>query len=240
MHDIDRTLQEVEAETLEEAFPDSEASLAEESQEEGDPEGEEFGVAEESSSSEGPFDENEETELASELLMASDDRELDLFLTKLFSRAVGTVRGFLRSGVGRILKRAIGSIAKRALPVAGATLGNMFAPGIGRIVGGKLASSAGRLLGLEMEGLAPEDQEYTVAKQLVRLAGDAAREAAQEQPIEGQLPIRVARRALIHSARRHAPGLLRLPIAPLYDGGGAAEQTGQWVRYGDRIIVQGV
>ena len=46
-------------------------------------------------------------------------------------------------------------------------------------MGSKLASAAGSMFGLELEGLSYEDQEFEVAKQVVRLGGAAANIAAQ-------------------------------------------------------------
>lgn len=116
-------------------------------------------------SQESPFNETEEMELAAELLTVQNEDELEQFLGKLFKKA----GGFLKSGVGRQLTGALKGIARKALPALGAAAGNFLLPGIGGAMGGKLASAAGSMLGLELEGLSYEDQEFEIAKQIVRL-----------------------------------------------------------------------
>ena len=116
-------------------------------------------------SQESPFSETEEMELAAELLTVQSEDELEQFLGKLFKKA----GGFLKSGVGRQLTGALKGIARKALPALGAAAGNFLLPGIGGVMGGKLASAAGSMLGLELEGLSYEDQEFEIAKQIVRL-----------------------------------------------------------------------
>src|SRR5262249_27179855 len=115
---------------------------------------------------EGPFSEAEEMQLASELLEIGSEAELEQFLGKLIS---GVGRVFKRSPIGRALGGALKSVARGALPAAGAALGSVV-PGVGTAIGGTLASTAGRALGLELEGLSPEDREFEVARRFVRLA----------------------------------------------------------------------
>ncbi len=189
---------------------------------------------------EGPFNEAEEMELAAELLSVSTEAELDQFLGKVFRRVARKVGGFIKSPVGRALGGALRGVAKRALPMLGSAVGNVFAPGIGGVIGGKLAGAAGNMLGLELEGLSQEDQEFEVAKQVVRLAGAAASNAAQAASTAP--PQAVAQSALTNAAQQFAPGLL---------GGAAAAQSaipgrrckhnksGRWVRQGKAIIIMG-
>ncbi len=189
---------------------------------------------------EGPFNEAEEMELAAELLSVSTEAELDQFLGKVFRRVARKVGGVIKSPVGRALGGALRSVAKQALPMLGSAVGNVFAPGIGGVIGGKLAGAAGNMLGLELEGLSQEDQEFEVAKQVVRLAGTAASNAAQATPAAP--PQTVAQSALTAAAQQHAPGLL---------GGVAAtsmampkhrcvhKNSGKWIRRGKAIIILG-
>lgn len=135
-------------------------------------------------------DEMEEMELAAELLATNNDRELDHFLGGLS----GPLKGILRS------------VIKTALPVAGAAAGTFFGGPVGTAVGGKLGSAASNMFELELEGLSLEDQEFEVARALVRLTNDAAASLDNVRPSgnEGD----DARNALISAAMRHAPGLL--------------------------------
>lgn len=135
-------------------------------------------------------DEMEEMELAAELLATNNDRELDHFLGGL----TGPLKGVLRS------------VIKTALPVAGAAAGTFFGGPVGAAIGGKLGSAASNMFELELEGLSNEDQEFEVARALVRLTKDAAASLDNMRPSgnEGK----DARNAFISAAMRHAPGLL--------------------------------
>jgi hypothetical protein len=213
-----------------------------------------------------PFNETEAADLAAELLGVTNDRELDQFLGGLLRRAAATVGGALGSPLllplGGLVKGAVRSI----LPGVGRALSG-FAGSAARNQIGQLASRASRLLGIELEGLSAEDQEFAAAKQLVRLAGTAAAEAALN-PLAGHRGD-VAKQALIQAAQAYAPGLVR--SAPTHHshshshqhaghdcgcggscggcGGGAAGKpgsgsrapasSGSWVRRGRTIILEG-
>jgi len=110
---------------------------------------------------------------------------------------------------------------------------------------GQLAPGAGQMLGLEMEGLSAEDQEFTAARQLVRLADAAAGEAAV-QP-DPNNPTAAAEQAMARAAQMHAPGLLRSAGSehpPQCGSTGTCHchgtDTGRWVQHGNRIILHGV
>jgi hypothetical protein len=156
---------------------------------------------------ESPFSEAEEMELAAELLAVSNEAELDQFLGKLIKKAGRAVGGFIKSPIGQALGGALKGVARQALPMLGSAVGNIILPGAGGAVGGKLASAAGRMFGLELEGLSYEDQEFEVAKGVVRLAGAAATNASQAPPTTP--PRQVVQAALTSAAQQHAPGLLR-------------------------------
>jgi hypothetical protein len=183
-----------------------------------------------------PFDEAEEMELAAELvevLDGADDAELEQFLGRVVKRArqgvrrAGrAVRRALRSPVGRAITRGVRGIARRALPLGGAALGGP--------AGAVAAGKAGRVLGLELEGLSPEDQEFEAARRIVRLTGEATSMAAAVP--ENVDDSDAATTALRMAARKHAPGLAR-------GGGNSAaggRDTGRWVRRGKTIVVMGV
>jgi hypothetical protein len=186
---------------------------------------------------ESPFSEAEEMELAAELLTVQSEVELEQFLGKLIKKA----GGFLKSGIGRQLTGALKGIAKTALPALGAAAGNFILPGVGGAIGGKLASAAGGMFGLELEGLSYEDQEFEVAKQVVRLGGAAATTAAQTPP--NAPPAQAAQAALTSAAQQFAPGLLRPGTSP----SGMQQRrrcrhsnTGRWVRRGHEIVLLGI
>ncbi len=185
---------------------------------------------------ESPFNESEEMELAAELLTVQSEEELEQFLGKLFKKA----GGFLKSGVGRTLTGALKGIAKKALPVLGGVAGNFLLPGIGGAIGSNLASAAGGMFGLELEGLSFEDQEFEVAKQVVRLGGAAANIAAQAPP--SAPPTQAAQAALTSAAQQFAPGLLRSdPSGSAIPQPGRCRHrnSGRWVRNRNGIILLG-
>ena len=186
---------------------------------------------------EGPFSEAEEMELAAELLTVQNEDELEQFLGKLVKKA----GGFLKSGIGRQITGALKNVAKSALPTLGAAAGNFIVPGIGGAIGGRLASAAGGLFGLELEGLSYEDQEFEIAKQVVRLGGAAASNAAQSAPTAH--PMQTAQAALTSAAKQFAPGLLRPGTSPSNNQQKRTcrhTKSGRWVRRGQEIILLGI
>ena len=148
---------------------------------------------------ESPFSEEEELALASELLNVTNEDELDQFIGKLLKTFKGLSRTPLGSQLGGIIKGA----AKTALPMLGAAAGNFLVPGVGGVMGSKLASAAGSMLGLEVEGLSREDQEFQLARQLVRFGGAAARNA--EEIEQTAPPSEAAQQAAVSAAQQYAP-----------------------------------
>jgi len=208
MHDLDTTLGEFEEEF---EYAD-EAEFYDESE------------------MESPFSEEEEIDLTYELMSVTDEAELDMFLGKLIKRA----GRFLRSPVGRRLKGMFKRLARRALPVAGRALGTWIGGPAGGAVGRRLASTAGRYFGLELEGLAPEDQEFEVTRRFVRMVGTAAKKAASAPATAN--PQTVAKKAAVTAALKHAPGLVKRPSAsPI-----GRSRSGRWIRRGRKIVVMGV
>ncbi len=162
-------------------------------------------------SHEAVFDEVQEMELAAELLEVSNEAELEQFLGKLVRGAAKAVGKIARGPVGQALGGVLKKVAKTALPMAGAALGNLVLPGVGGAIGGKLASAAGNMFGLELEGLSPQDREFEVARRFVRFAGATTQRAVRMPPTVP--PTRAIRTAITSAARRHAPGLLQPRIA---------------------------
>jgi uncharacterized protein (DUF697 family) len=215
MHDLDRTTMELTDEADSFEFPETY----------------EYGIQ-----GEGNFSEDEVEELAATLLEISDEQELDQFLGSLFNKARRFVGGALKSPLLRPLGGLLKGAIKKALPIAGSALGNMVVPGIGGMVGSGLASGIGGMFGLELEALAPEDQEFEGAKRLVQMAGTAIQNAAQT-PSTGD-PQAAAKSAVIAAAQAHVPGLLQ-PKRGL-NGAGRRPRSGRWYRRGGKIIVVGV
>jgi hypothetical protein len=58
---------------------------------------------------------------------------------------------------------------------------------------------------MELEGLSEEDQEFEVARQFVKFAGEAAKQAAQAPA--NVPPQEAAKSAVVTAAQQHAPGL---------------------------------
>jgi len=190
---------------------------------------------------ESPFTEAEELALASELLNVTNEEELDQFIGTLIQSAGKSLRNLFKTPAGAQLGGIIKGAAKTALPLLGAAAGNFLIPGIGGAMGGKLASAAGSMLGLELEGLSREDQEFELARQIVRFGGAATRNTeAVEQAAPGP---EGAQQAAIAAAQQYAPGLLRPDAARMPERRGARcrhQREGRWVRRGRKILVIGV
>jgi hypothetical protein len=240
MHDLDKTTMEINDEA--DSFEFHEAQ------------------DEYSGQGESTFNQDEVEELAANLLEITDEQELDQFLGKLLKKARSVVGGALKSPLLRPLGGFLKGAIKKALPMAGSALGNMLVPGIGGQIGSRLASGAGGLLGLEYEGVAPEDQELEVARRLVQTIGTAVQTAAQS-PTAATDPQSVAKSAVVAAARAHLPGLLegrsrsrsqsrsqgrsqrwqdRSQGDSDGDSDGDGARSGRWYRRNGKIIVVGV
>jgi len=164
----------------------------------------------------------QEMELASSLLEVTSEQELDRFLGNLISSATKTIGSIARSPVGQALGGILKQAARKALPIAGQALGSYIGGPAGGKIGGRLASAAGQAFGLELEGLSNEDREFETAKQYVRFANDAARQAANQvrhhqhrsRPLTPAAASQIARSAVVRAAERHAPGLVKIVAPP--------------------------
>jgi len=159
-----------------------------------------------------PLSESQELELASELLEVGNEQELEQFLGNVFSTVGNAVGQFVRSDTGRALGGILKNAAHQALPIVGRAVGDWVAPGSGGAAGASIAQKAGSLLGLELEGLSPQDQEFEAARQFVRFAGAATKHATAAP--RNVAPQTVARAAAVAAAQHHAPGLARAIAAP--------------------------
>lgn len=228
MHDLDRTQLEVGAEEYEGEY-ESDMEMEDEFA------SETIGVGE----YEGLFSEAEEMELASELLEVTNEDDLDQFLGKWIRRAKHKIGRFIprpiMNRVGGFLKGAV----KKALPGLAAAAGTALGGPFGGMVAGRLAPMAGKYLGLELEGLSGEDQEFEAARGLVRFGNAAIQQAASAPPTAS--PQAVAQQAVAAAARQHAPGFLRNGSSGSANSiPGSRQRTGRWIRRGSKIILLGV
>ncbi len=196
----------------------------------------------------GQLSDQEIKDLAMELLTMPDEAELEQFIGKVLKHAARVVtrparravqrlsrraRHSWRSRIGRYLRKGLRGVARRALPYAGGAVGTYFGGPAGGAIGRRLAPNAGRKLGLEFEAMGPEEQEFEIAKRVVRLTADAAK-GALTTPATGS-PEKVAKSALSKAVLRHTPWVLK--NAGQCPHGGS---SGRWVRRGQQIILYGV
>jgi hypothetical protein len=177
----------------------------------------------------------DEMDLAADLLDVTNEEELEQFLGDLISGIGSGLGKIVNSPVGKAVGGVLKTVAKTALPIAGGALGTFVGGPIGGMIGSNLASIAGSALGLELEGLSPEDQEFEAAKQFVRFAGQTVANALDADPSAD--PEDVAHAAAAAAARVHAPGFMNIARTSAHDTRGHA---GRWVRHQDRIVLFGV
>jgi uncharacterized protein (DUF697 family) len=221
MHDIDRNTLEYEPET--DGF---------------EMDGYEFEFEAGDLTGESVFSEEEEYALASELLGVTSEAELEQFLGSLFKKAWRGIRK-VGSTIGRVARPLMGvlkPLVKKALPVVGGALGSFVAPGLGTAIGSSLGSAVGNALEMELEGMNPDEMEFETARRIVRIAGQAASQAAQAGP--GVNPASVVKAALTNAAQTHVPGLRGSHPGAMASGGYG--RSGRWIRRGRKIVLLGV
>ena len=184
------------------------------------------------SDSEG-LGEIDEIEMAAELLAVTNEQELDQFLGQLVRKVGRAVGRVVRSPIGQAIGGVLKGVLKNVLPAASGALGTSTGGPLGSAIGSVLASNAGQALGLELEGLSHEDQEFEAARRFVRFASEAVKNAASTSP--AQDPVAAAQSAVAAAARRLAPGLVQAP-GPTQAGAGVAG-SGRWIRQGRNVIV---
>jgi hypothetical protein len=208
------------------------------------------------------FGEAEEMELASELMQVRDEQELDRFLSTLIKgagRALGRLVGSPEGqAIGSILKGA----AKQLLPHAAGAVGAAFGGPIGARISSGLASVINGQGEMEMEAEGwnqegwnqegwnqeawnQEDSEFEGAKQFVRVAADTVRNAMAAAGSTD--PMSAAQYAIAQAAELRAPGLMQTgprygmaPYSGRYPGAYSGDESGRWMRRGNRIVLFGV
>lgn len=227
MHDIDRTQLEFTQETA--PFQSEEFEF------------QEF----EWGSGQAELSENEEIQLAHELLAVNNEQELEQFLGDFIKKAVGAIGQAAKSPIGQAIGGVLKGVAKKALPMAGTALGGYIGGPLGAKIGTGLANAAGKAIGLELEFGENEELEFTGARQFVRLASDTAKQATSAAAA-GADPRSAAQQAVVAAARRHAPGLLGAGTGTALTAAGGASamlgrrsSSGRWARQGNRIVVYG-
>jgi hypothetical protein len=193
----------------------------------------------------GPvFNETDHANLAASLMEVNSEEELEYFLGDVISGAASAVGKFINSPTGQALGNGLKDVAKQLLPVAGQALGTYVGGGTGGQIGGALGSAAAGMFEMESGEL-----EWEAANTFVKLAGEAARNAAQMPAGD---PATVAKTAIIEAAKVHAPGIVpaltgeRHGHHPGHAGHGGCgphhhgHHSGQWYRHGKRIILVGV
>ncbi len=235
MHDLDRTQLEI-GDALESGFDAGESDFEDTLE---FPDGEFDG--------ESVMDEAMEMEMAAELLSVTSEHELDQFIGNLFKKAVSGARSFMRSSAGRALGGMLKGLAKKALPIAGTALGTFVGGPLGATIGGKLGSlGAGLIKEVDLEGIAPDEREFEIARRIVQLGANAAQRLASIPPTAN--PVVTARQVLADAVRQVTPvlsgttaqGYARPGTTPTsYIGAGrhGRPRTGRWVRAGRNIIV---
>src|SRR5215475_2432954 len=226
MHDIDRT----QLEYTHEAGPFQQEEF----------EFQEFG----SGMMQEELSEQEEIQLAHELLAVNNEQELEQFLGSFLKRAVSTVGQIAKSPIGQAIGGVLKGVAKKALPMAGAALGGWVGGPLGAKIGSGLANAAGKAIGLEQETLGEGGElEFEGARQFVRIASDTARNAAAAAA-SGADPRAAAQSAALAAARKFAPGLVGAAGGAMAGTMGAAAggraMSGRWIRRGHRIVLFGV
>ena len=186
----------------------------------------------------GETSEQEELELAMELLSVQNEHEMEQFLGKLV-RGIG--RGL--KAVGRVALPALKSLAKVALPIAGTALGSFIPiPGVGSMIGGALGRAAANALELEFAGMDPGQADIEKARRMVRILRSAVGELSSA--LGSSAPESAVRSALRSAVQRNIPGvnLSALNLAARAGSGSPTATTtvsGRWWRRGNTIVVDG-
>jgi hypothetical protein len=181
------------------------------------------------------FTASQELELASRLLGVTTEHEFEKFLGDLIKQGGLALGKFVNTPLGRSITDVLKTAATKALPAA--STGNSVGGSLGAKLGTGLAAVAGDMLGLELEGLSPEDGELEASRQFIKFAGETVKNAL-EAP-RSQAPATVAKAASVEGARVYAPGLINIS-QPGNQSGEATPRTGRWLRSHNTITLIGI
>jgi hypothetical protein len=194
--------------------------------------------------------ENEEMELAMELLSVNQEQELEQFLGSLVKSVGGALKSagkFVSKNVLPVVGPALKQLAKTALPLAGSALGSFIPiPGVGTMIGRTLGQAAANALEMETAGMDPEQADIEKARRFVKIAASAIADASaalQSTPaLPGSAPARqIAETAVTNATQRYIPGVAsavtsRAPIGSATKGA----TGGRWWRHGHALVIEGV
>jgi hypothetical protein len=183
--------------------------------------------------------EQEEVELAMELLSVQNEYEMEQFLGKLVK---GIGRGLKK--IGKVALPALKSLAKVALPIAGKALGSFIPiPGVGTMIGGAIGKAAANALEMELAGVDPAQADMEKARRFVRIARSTLRDASRAP--DSAPPEAVVRNALTAAVQRTIPGVnlsaarAGTRMGPAIRAFGPQAATGRWYRRGNTLVVVG-
>jgi phage tail tape-measure protein len=190
----------------------------------------------------GVFSEEEQMDLAAEMMEVNSEEEFEEFLGDLISKGVQTLGSFIGAPAGQALGGVLKSAAKRLLPMAGQALGGFLGGPAGAAIGGQLGSAA-----FESEEEQQEQQEWEAANAFVKMAGEAVKNVAAAPPAAN--PQAAAKTAVVEAAKVHAPAIVPALAngAPHMNGAPHGFEppegygaSGTWVRHGRKIFLRGV
>lgn len=179
----------------------------------------------------GVLDEANELQLAAGLLEVGNEEQLDRCLANVIHEAEKITGRVVQPSQAEAIRDVLRNSIQQILPVGSVQHGATMRTSVGTELSRALSATAGQLLGLELEGLSPEDREFEAVRQFVRFAGETVKNAVEGAP--GSDPQDAAHRAAAKAAEAYAPGL----FAASND---VARSSGHWVWCHDRIILFGV
>ena len=177
--------------------------------------------------------ENEELELAMELLSVQHEQELEQFLgnlVKSVGRGLSSVGKFVSKNVLPVVGPALKQLAKAALPTVGGALGSFIPiPGVGTMIGRTLGQAVAGALEMETAGMDPDQADIERARRFVRIAASAIAEASaalgSAPVVVGSAPAeRVVRTALSNATRRYVPSVSTTVLRQVAPNGAAPVQ----------------
>src|SRR4051812_8992714 len=172
--------------------------------------------------------EQEEYELALELLSVQNEQELEQFLGDVLKKVGSGLQqagSFAMKNVIPVLGPALKQVAKAALPLVGGAAGSLIPiPGVGTALGSALGGAVANALERETAHLGPGEADIERARRFIRLARSAIRNAARA-PGSVQ-PELAAQTALGAAALEHLPSAAPMIGAELAKTGQPSSQAG--------------